>query len=94
MFGRNSSRPGRYQQDEITQEIITAMDVQFGYALAAWSWWRAVAQNVSEDAAHALRRANELVHQSLRLKDTTGMPDLVIARIHLLKRPDYKKSLP
>jgi len=82
-----SSRADIYLARQLSAETIRLEpESPLGYALAAWSWWWAVTQNVADDIAHALRQANELAHQSNRLSDTTGMSDLVIAQIQLLNR--------
>jgi adenylate cyclase len=82
-----SSRADIYLARQLSGETIRLEpESPLGYALAAWSRWWAVTQNVSEDVAHALNQANELARESKRLKDTTGMPDLVIAQILLLNR--------
>ncbi len=82
-----SSRTDIYLARQLSGETIRLEpESPLGYALAAWSWWWAVTQNVSEDVAQALNQAKALACHSKRLKDTTGMPDLVIAQIHLLNR--------
>lgn len=135
-------------QDEITQEIIVAMDVQLvsgsvarvirqafrnpgaiesyyrgwgalfrssradillaqqmaektirlepespvGYSLAAFSHWWAVAQHASDNVSLALDQATKLARQAMHLKDATGLPDLVLAQIHLLQR-EHEQAL-
>jgi TolB-like protein len=57
----------------------------FGYALAAWAHWWSVDQGLSEDAALSLERAIELARKAEDLEDLTGLPDLVMAQIHLYR---------
>jgi tetratricopeptide (TPR) repeat protein len=57
----------------------------FGYAMAAWAHWWSVDQGLSEDAALSLERAIELARKAEDLEDLTGLPDLVMAQIHLYR---------
>jgi len=88
-----SSHADIYLARQMSAETIRLEpESPLGYALAAWSYWWAVTQNASENVAHALSRAKELAHRSIRLNDTTGMPDLVMAQIHLLNR-EHEQAL-
>ena len=82
-----SSHSDIYLAQQMSEETIRLEpDSPLGYALAAFSRWWAVAQNAIDDVPLALNRAIDLAHHAIRLKDATGLPDLVMAQIHLLKR--------
>jgi tetratricopeptide (TPR) repeat protein len=57
-----------------------------GYAMAAWAYWWAAFRGLSDDLSLSLERATELARKALTLKDDTGLPHLMMAQIHLLKR--------
>jgi len=57
-----------------------------GYAMAAWAHWWAAFKGLSDDFSLSLERATELAWKALSLEDTTGLPHLMMAQIHLLKR--------
>ncbi len=57
-----------------------------GYAMAAWAYWWAAFRGLSDDLSLSLERATELARKALSLEDTTGLPHLMMAQIHLLKR--------
>jgi TolB-like protein len=63
-----------------------------GYALAAWAYWLEAFQGLSQDTSISLGRATELAQKALNLEDTTGLPHILMAQIHLLKR-DYEHAI-
>jgi adenylate cyclase len=88
-----SSRTDIFLAQQMSEETIRLEpDSPLGYALSAFSHWWAVAQNASDNVQFDLDRAAELSHQAIHLNDVTGLPDLVLAQIHLLKR-EHDKAL-
>ncbi len=57
-----------------------------GYAMAAWAHWWAAFRGLSDDFSLSLERATELARKALTLEDDTGMTNLMMAQVHLLKR--------
>jgi adenylate cyclase len=82
-----SSHADIYLARQMSEETIRLEpDSPLGYSLAAFSHLWAVSQNAADDVASALDKAAELALHAIQLKDATGLPDLVMAHIHLLKR--------
>ena len=67
-------------------------EASFGYAMAAWAHWWAVAQGLTENAAVTLERAAEMASRALDLDDFTGLSHLVMAEIDLYHR-EHDKAL-
>ena len=88
-----SSRADIYLAQQMSKETIRLEPYSpLGYALSAFAHWWAVAQNASDNVQLELDRATELSHQAIRLNDVTGLPNLVLAQIHLLKK-EHDKAL-
>jgi adenylate cyclase len=79
-------------QQRFEETIHLEPKSSLGYALAAWAHWWAVFQDLSDDVALSLERATELAQKALNLEDFTGLPHLMMAQIHLLKR-EHDKAL-
>jgi adenylate cyclase len=60
--------------------------------MAAWAHWWAAFRGLSDESSLSLERATELAWKALSLEDTTGLPHLMMAQIHLLKR-EHDQSL-
>ena len=80
----NSSPDAIHLAQEMFEETIRlAPDSSLGYAMAAWSYSFELSQKEGEEETRLLQRATDLAEQALRLKDITGMPEMVMAQIHL-----------
>jgi tetratricopeptide (TPR) repeat protein len=67
-------------------------EASFGYALAAWAHWWAVAQGLTENVSATLERAAELAGRAMDLDDFTGLSHLVMAEIDLYHH-EHDKAL-
>jgi adenylate cyclase len=63
-----------------------------GYALGAWAHWWEAFRGLSDEYSRTLRRATELAREALIREDTTGLPHLIMAEVHLLKR-EYDQAM-
>jgi len=63
-----------------------------GYAMVAWAYWLEAFQRVSDQFSISLKRATELVWKAMRLEDTTGLPHIMMAQIHLTRR-EYEHAI-
>jgi TolB-like protein len=81
-----------FAQQMFEETVRLEPESSLGYAMAAWSYWLAVDQRVSEDKEHSLNRAEAMARQALQLEDITRMAELVLAEIHLYKK-EYDQAL-
>lgn len=79
-------------QKMFEETIRLEPESSLGYALAAWAYWFELSQKEGEYEPQLLERATRLAEQAQRLNDITGMPELVMAQIHLLNK-DHDKAL-
>lgn len=79
-------------QEMFEETIRLEPDSSLGYAMAAWAYWFEQSQREGEPETRLLQRATELADQARRLNDITGMPDLVMAQIHLHNK-EHEKAL-
>jgi tetratricopeptide (TPR) repeat protein len=63
-----------------------------GYALAALAYLQQASQGMNNNAPRLLDRAAELAQEALRLKDVSGLADLVLAHVYL-RRKEHEKDL-
>ena len=85
LFG--STREDIREAQRLFEETIRLEpEASFGYAMAAWAHWWAVAQGVSENEAFSLQRAGELADRARDRDDFTGLSHLVMAEIALYYR--------
>jgi adenylate cyclase len=82
----------REAQEMFAETIRLEPRASFGYAMAAWAHWWAVAQGMAEDVALALKQAAELAGRAMDLDDFTGLSHLVMAEIDLYNR-EHDKAL-
>ena len=73
-------------QHMFEETIQLEPESSLGYAMGAWAYWWAVFRGLSDTVSCALARATELARKALSLEDVTGLPHLMMAQIHLLKR--------
>jgi adenylate cyclase len=91
LFG--SSREDISLAQQMFEDIIRLeTESSIGYALAAWTYWWAISCHVSDDVPQALNRATERAQQALQLQDVTGLPNLVMAQVHLFNK-EHDKAL-
>ena len=67
-------------------------DSSLGYALAAWAYWFELVQKEGKAEPGVRQRAIQLADQALQMKDITGMPEMVMAQIHLHNK-EHDKAL-
>lgn len=79
-------------QQRFEETMRLEPEASFGYAMAAWAHWWAVAQRLSENIALSLQRAAELAGRAMELDDFTGLSHLVMAEIDLFNR-EHDKAL-
>ena len=77
-------------QQMFAETIRLEPEASFGYAMAAWAHWWAVAQGMAQDVTAALERAAELAGRAMDLDDFTGLSHLVMAEIDLYNRAHDK----
>ena len=91
LFG--STREDISEAQQMFEETIRLEpEASFGYAMAAWAHWWAVAQGLSENVSFTLERAAELAVRAMGLDDFTGLSHLVMAEIDLFNR-EHDKAL-
>jgi adenylate cyclase len=89
LFG--STREDIRQAQQMFEETIRLEpQASFGYAMAAWAHWWAVAQGLTENASVSLERAAEMASRAMDLNDFTGLSHLVMAEIDLYHRQHDK----
>ncbi len=82
----------REAQQMFEETIRLEPEASFGYAMAAWSHWWAVAQGLCDDVSESLVLAAERAGRAMELDDFTGLSHLVMAEIDLFNR-DHEKAL-
>ena len=82
----------REAQQMFEETIRLEPGASFGYAMAAWAHWWAVAQGLAENVSVTLDRAAELAGRAMDLDDFTGLSYLVMAEIDLYHR-EHDKAL-
>ena len=82
----------REAQQMFEETIRLAPEASFGYAMAAWSHWWAVAQGLCDNVSDTLTRAAERAGKAMEMDDFTGLSHLVMAEIDLFNR-DHEKAL-
>jgi adenylate cyclase len=82
----------REAQQMFEETIRLEPEASFGYAMAAWAHWWAVAQGLSDNVAGTLERAAERAGNAMERDDFTGLSHLVMAEIDLFNR-DHEKAL-
>ena len=82
----------RLAQEMFEKTIRLEPDSSLGYAMAAWAYWFELSQKEGKTDSGLLERATRLAERALQMKDITGMPELVMAQIHLLNK-DHDKAL-
>ena len=91
LFG--STREDIIEAQQLFEETIRLEpEVSFGYAMASWAHWWAVAQGLSENIDFSLERATELARKAMELDDFTGLSHLVMAEVDLFNR-EHDKAL-
>ena len=63
-----------------------------GYALGAWAYWWEAFRGFSDEYSRTLDKATRLAQEALNREDTTGLPHLMMAEVHLLKR-EYDQAI-
>jgi adenylate cyclase len=63
-----------------------------GYALGAWAHWWEAFRGFSDEYSRTLDKATRLAQEALNREDTTGLPHLMMAEVHLLKR-EYDQAI-
>jgi adenylate cyclase len=82
LFG--STREDISEAQQMFEETIRLEpEASFGYAMASWAHWWAVAQGLSENIDFSLERATELARRAMDLDDFTGLSHLVMAEVDL-----------
>ena len=79
-------------QKMFEETIRLEPDSSLGYALAAWAYWFELLQKEGQAEPHLRQRAIQLADQALQMKDITGMPEMVMAQIHLHNK-EHDKAL-
>ncbi|KPJ78251.1 MAG: hypothetical protein AMJ54_04595 [Deltaproteobacteria bacterium SG8_13] len=79
-------------QSMFEETIRLEPDSSLGYALAAWAYWFELIQKEGKVEPHVRQRATQLADQALQMKDITGMPEMVMAQIHLHNK-EHDKAL-
>ena len=91
LFG--STREDISEAQQLFEETMRLEpEASFGYAMASWAHWWAVAQGLSENIDFSLERAKELARKAMDLNDFTGLPHLVMAQVDLFNR-EHDKAL-
>ncbi|MGD9058038.1 MAG: adenylate/guanylate cyclase domain-containing protein [Desulfobacterales bacterium] len=91
LFG-STTEDIREAQQMFEETIRLAPEASFGYAMAAWSHWWAVAQGLCDNVSDTLTRAAERAGKAMEMDDFTGLSHLVMAEIDLFNR-DHEKAL-
>jgi adenylate cyclase len=79
-------------QQMFEETIQLEPESSVGYALAALAYLQNASQSTAKETPNLLDRATELAEQALKLKDVTGLADLVLAHIYLLNK-EHEKAL-
>ena len=79
-------------QQMFEEMIRLEPDSFLGYAVGAWAYWWGIFKNASDDIDRDLDRVQTLVQKARELGDNTGMADLAMAHIHLMRK-DHDKAL-
>ncbi len=82
----------RLAQQMFEETIRLEPASSIGYALAALAYLHNASQSANGDTPSLLGRAAELAEEALRLKDVTGLADLVLAHIYL-RNKEHEKAL-
>jgi TolB-like protein/tetratricopeptide (TPR) repeat protein len=91
LFG--STREDISEAQQLFEETMRLEpEASFGYAMAAWAHWWAVAQGLSENIDFSLERATKLARKAMDLDDFTGLSHLVMAEVDLFNR-EHDKAL-
>ena len=89
LFG--STREDISEAQQLFEETMRLEpEASFGYAMASWAHWWAVAQGLSENIDFSLERATELARKAMDLDDFTGLSHLVMAEVDLFNRQHDK----
>ena len=80
----------RAAQQMFEETIRLEPEASFGYAMAAWAHWWAVAQGLTENVSVTLEQAADLAGRAMDLDDFTGLSHLVMAEIDLFNRQHDK----
>ncbi|MEJ2221331.1 MAG: adenylate/guanylate cyclase domain-containing protein [Desulfobacterales bacterium] len=89
---RSTKEDIREAQQMFEETIRLEPKASFGYAMAAWAHWWAVAQGLAENVSVTLERAAEMASRAMDLDDFTGLSHLVMAEIDLYHR-EHDKAL-
>jgi TolB-like protein/tetratricopeptide (TPR) repeat protein len=79
-------------QKMFEETIRLEPESSLGYALAAWAYWFELIQKEGKTEPRVRQRAIQLADQALQRKDITGMPEMVMAKIHLHNK-EHAKAL-
>jgi len=91
LFG--STREDISEAQQLFEETMRLEpEASFGYAMASWAHWWAVAQGLSENIDFSLERATELARKAMDLDDFTGLSHLVMAEVDLFNH-EHDKAL-
>jgi adenylate cyclase len=91
LFG--STREDISEAQQLFEETMRLEpEASFGYAMASWAHWWAVAQGLSENIDFSLERATELARKAMDLDDFTGLSHLVTAEVDLFNH-EHDKAL-
>jgi len=91
LFGPNKEDVKEAQrQFEKTTRLEPESSV--GYALGAWAYWWEAFRGWSDEHSRTLDRAIRLAQEALNREDTTGLPHLMMAEVHLLNR-EYDQAI-
>jgi adenylate cyclase len=62
------------------------------HALAAWAWWWEAFRRFTPTPHASLQRAEDLARRAIELDDTSGLPHLMLAHVHLIRR-EHEEAL-
>lgn len=75
------------EAQHLMEEVIRLEPTSsLGYAMAAMAYWLEVRRGLGGNASGAMEQAVLMARESLRRKDTSGYPHLILAHAHLQKR--------
>jgi len=91
LFGPTADHVRQAQQHF---EEVTRLEPRspLGFALAAWAHWWEAFRNLTPDTEGPLRRGEKYARQAIELDDATGLPHLMLAHVHLLRR-EYDEAI-
>ena len=89
LFGSTKEDISEAQQ-MFEETIRLEPEASFGYAMASWAHWWAVAQGLSENIDFSLEQAKKLARKAMDLDDFTGLSHLVMAEVDLFNRQHDK----